>query len=68
MNTKRGRPAKFGERKQIISITVTPTLVEFLKSNELSASEQIESTIRNTLAFMHWSRNRDATNDTKPAV
>lgn len=66
MTEKRGRPAVFGERKKIISITVTPTLIEFLKSGDKSTSEQIESTVRKTIAFMNWQKTRE--NDTKPIV
>jgi hypothetical protein len=65
MKKKAGRKAEFGERKVIISLTVTPTLRRFLSSQK-SASSHVESTMRNTLAFIHWEQNEN--NPEPPAV
>jgi hypothetical protein len=65
MKKKAGRKAEFGERKVIISLTVTPTLRRFLASQN-SASSHVESTMRNTLAFIHWTQNEN--NSEPPAV
>jgi len=60
MAKKSGRPSEFGERKTRFTITITPTLVEFLRSqDEKTPSHKIESTIRNTIAFIEWSRSRE---------
>jgi len=59
MKKKTGRPTEFGERKVIASITITPTLLQFLKSSTASVSHQIESSMRNTIAFIEWSRSRE---------
>jgi len=65
MKKKAGRKAEFGERKVIISLTVTPTLRRFL-AGQKSASSHVESTMRNTLAFIRWEQNEN--NSEPPAV
>lgn len=49
-----GRPAKYGERKQSLTIRITPTLREFLDSRSESVAITIEDAVRNTREFREW--------------
>lgn len=49
-----GRPAKYGERKQSLTIRVTPTLREYLDSRSESVAVTIEDAVRSTREFRQW--------------
>jgi len=49
-----GRPAQYGERKQPLTIRITPTLREFLDTREQSAAIVIEQSVRDSAEFQQW--------------
>ena len=49
-----GRKASRGERKQVASVRLTPTLRAFLDDQEASMSDVIEDAIRRTKLFREW--------------
>lgn len=50
-----GRPAARGERKQSLTIRITPTLRKYLDATTgQSIAERIESEYRDTAAFKAW--------------
>jgi len=49
-----GRPAQYGERKQPLTIRITPTLREFLDTREQSAAIVIEQAVRDSAEFQQW--------------
>lgn len=53
-----GRKAARGERKESLSIGVTPTLRTFLEAQAGSMSDVIEDAIRRTKAFRDWEKTR----------
>ena len=68
MGKKAGRPAEFGERKVPVTFSITPTLRQFLVESPGTASCYIERTIRNSIAFIEWSKMKTTQNpllDTK---
>jgi hypothetical protein len=56
--TGSGRPATRGERKQPLTIRITPTLRAYLDQCDDSIAETIEDAVRRTAAFRTWQRNR----------
>jgi hypothetical protein len=53
-----GRPAVRGERKQSLTIRITPTLRAYLDATtEGSIADRIESEYRDTAAFIAWQKN-----------
>lgn len=51
-----GRPAKYGETKESLTLSVTPTLKEFLAAQDGSQSDFVEAALRRSAAFRRWSR------------
>jgi len=49
-----GRPSQFGQRKQPLTIRITPTLREFLDTREQSAAIVIEQAVRDSPEFQQW--------------
>jgi len=49
-----GRPAQYAERKQPLTIRITPTLREFLDTREQSAAIVIEQAVRDSAEFQQW--------------
>jgi|GEM_PF-5141499 len=56
-----GRKAARGERKEVTSIRLTPTLRAFLDAQAASMSDVIEDAIRRTKAFRDWEKTRKQT-------
>lgn len=54
-----GRPAPRGERKEVTSIRITPTLRAFLEEQPESMSDVIEDAMRRTKAFREWEKTRN---------
>ena len=50
----RGRPPQRGERKQVASVRLTPTVREYLDAQVGSMSETIETLVRRTRDFREW--------------
>ena len=56
-----GRPAARGERKQSLTIRITPTLRKYLDATTgESIAERIESEYRDTAAFKAWQRSQNS--------
>lgn len=55
-----GRPAERGERKQSLTIRITPTLRAFIDQQTASAADVIEDTLRRTKAFRDWEASQNA--------
>lgn len=53
-----GRKAARGERKEVASIRITPTLREYLDAQEGSMSDVIEDALRRTKGFREWEKTR----------
>lgn len=53
-----GRKAIRGERKEVASVRLTPTLRAFLDDQAGSMSDVIEDAIRRTKAFRDWEKTR----------
>ena len=53
-----GRKARRGERKQSLTIRITPTLRAFLDAQDASAADTVEDTVRRTKAFREWDAER----------
>ncbi len=53
-----GRKPGRGERKEVASVRLTPTLREFLDDQGESMSEVIEDAIRKTKKFREWLKAR----------
>lgn len=53
-----GRKAERGERKESLTVRVTPTLREYLEEQDASAADVIEDAVRNTKRFREWNRAR----------
>lgn len=53
-----GRKPGRGERKEVASVRLTPTLRAFLDDQPQSMSETIEDAIRRTKAFREWNAQR----------
>jgi hypothetical protein len=49
-----GRKAARGERKEVASVRLTPTLRAFLDVQEASMSDVIEDCVRRSKAFREW--------------
>jgi hypothetical protein len=56
--TGAGRKSIHGERKEVASVRMTPTLREFLDDQGESMSELIEDAIRKTKKFREWLKAR----------
>lgn len=54
-----GRKARRGERKQPLTIKITPTLRAFLDAQDASAADTVEDALRRTKAFRDWDRERE---------
>lgn len=54
-----GRPATRGERKESVTLRVTPTLRAFLEEQPESMSDVIEDAMRRTKAFREWEKTRN---------
>lgn len=50
----RGRPPQRGERKEVASVRLTPTVREYLDAQAGSMSETIETLVRRTRDFRKW--------------
>jgi len=57
--TSRGRRADFGERKTVVSVSITPTLRKFFAETCESASHEIERSVRSTIKFIEWERKQN---------
>lgn len=53
-----GRKPARGERKEVTSVRLTPTLRAFLDAQARSMADEIECVIRRTKAFRDWLVNR----------
>lgn len=53
-----GRKAGRGERKESLTVRVTPTLREYLNEQDASAADVIEDAIRKTKRFKDWLASR----------
>lgn len=53
-----GRKARRGERKQPLTIKITPTLRAFLDAQPASAADTVEDALRRTKAFRDWNAER----------
>ena len=53
-----GRKPARGERKEVASVRLTPTLRAFLDAQAASMSDVIEDAIRRTKAFREWENTR----------
>lgn len=49
-----GRPPQYGQRKQSLTIRITPTLREYLDSRSESVAITIEDAVRSTREFREW--------------
>ena len=49
-----GRKPTHGERKEMASMRLTPTLLAYLAMQEESMAETVETALRNTAAFKRW--------------
>ena len=53
-----GRKAIHGERKQSLTVRVTPTLRAFLESRDESLSESIEGILSRSPEFIQWRKTK----------
>ncbi len=57
-----GRPSIYGERKETISVRLTPTVLEYLATLGKGRSEKVEKHIRRTAGFKRWAADRNSGN------